>query len=153
MLTEDDRNSVIGGLMMVALLAGTGLAYFHSARTSAADGYLLIAKFHKAEGVAIGTDIRLSGKVVGRIVAQSLDDQFRAVLTLEVGKDIAIPTDSNASILTEGLFGSKFISLQPGGDEKDLKPGDEIRFTQDSLAVEDLLNMIIAQGESIKGKK
>jgi len=152
-IAEDTRNSVIGGVMMVLFAVGTVLIYQYSAKTRAADSYPLIAKFHKAEGVAIGTDVRLSGEVVGRVVEQSLDDQFRAVLTLEVSKKVALPTDSNASILTESLFGSEFISLQPGGDETSLKPGDKIRYTQDSLAVEDLLNMIIAQGESIKGNK
>jgi phospholipid/cholesterol/gamma-HCH transport system substrate-binding protein len=148
---EERRNILIGGLVLTALMAITALVYVDSARQKAKSGYPLIARFHKAEGVALGTDVQLAGVVIGKVVAQNLDDRFRAVLTLQVADEVALPADSNAAIQTDGLLGSKFITLQPGGDDKILKPGEEITYTQDSLAVSDLLDMIIAQAQSVHG--
>jgi phospholipid/cholesterol/gamma-HCH transport system substrate-binding protein len=148
---EERRNILIGGVVMVVLMLFTGLVYVNSAHRKTGEGYRLVARFHKAEGVSLGTDVRLSGVVVGKVIGQTLDDRFRAVLTLQIASSVKLPTDSNAAIQTDSLLGGKFIALQPGGEEKDLKPGDEIAFTQDSLAVEDLLDMIIAQAESVHG--
>jgi phospholipid/cholesterol/gamma-HCH transport system substrate-binding protein len=149
-VSEERRNILIGGAVVVALAVVTVLVYVNSARQKA-EGYALTARFHKAEGVSVGTDVRLAGVVIGKIVAQTLDSRFRAVLTLQIKPGVALPTDSNAAIQTDSLLGAKFVALQPGGDEKNLKPGEEIAYTQDSLAVEDLLNMIIAQAESVRG--
>jgi phospholipid/cholesterol/gamma-HCH transport system substrate-binding protein len=134
-------------LALVGVLAGS---YVSSARQKAA-GYVLLARFNKAEGVTLGTEVRLSGVVVGKIAGQALDDKFRAVLTLRLSPSVKLPTDSSAAIQTDGLLGGKYIALQPGGDETDLKPGGEISPTQDSMAVEDLLEMIIEQAESARG--
>jgi len=150
---EERRNIIIGGVVMLAVLAGTAFVYVDTARQKAKEGYPLIARFHKAEGVALGTDVRLSGVVVGKIVAQGLDDRYRAVITMQIEKSVKLPKDSAAAIQTDNLLGAKFINLQPGGDEQNLKPGEEIEFTQDSLAVSDLLDMIISQAESVRGAK
>ena len=150
---EERRNILIGGAVMLAALAGIAGVYIDSAHKKANAGYPLVARFHKAEGVAVGTEVRLSGVVVGQVLRQSLDDKFRAVLTLQVADSVKLPSDSNAAIQTDGLLGAKFVALQPGGDEKDLKPGEEITFTQDSLAVNDLLDMVISQAESVRGAK
>ena len=150
---EERRNIIIGGVVMLAVLAGTGFVYVDTARQKAKEGYPLIARFHKAEGVALGTDVRLSGVVVGKIVAQGLDDRYRAVITMQIEKSVKLPKDSAAAIQTDNLLGAKFINLQPGGDEQNLKPGEEIEFTQDSLAVSDLPDMIITQAENARGAK
>jgi phospholipid/cholesterol/gamma-HCH transport system substrate-binding protein len=150
---EERRNIVIGGAVMLAMLAVTAAVYVDSARQKAKQGYPVVARFHKAEGVALGTDVRLSGVVVGKIVGQALDDRYRAVLTLQIEDGVKLPKDSAAAIQTDSLLGAKFVTLQPGGDEQNLKPGDEIEYTQDSLAVSDLLDMIISQAESVRGAK
>jgi phospholipid/cholesterol/gamma-HCH transport system substrate-binding protein len=111
-------------------------------------GYDLVGRFHKVDGIGIGSDVRMAGVSVGKVVAQSLDDQFRAVITMRVASNIEVPDDSAALIQTDGLLGGKFIALQPGGDEKNLTPGQELQYTQDSMQLEDLLDQIIAQGKS-----
>ena len=59
-----------------------------------------------------------------------------------------LPTDTSAAIHTDGLFGRKFVVLQPGGDETMLKDDGVITFTQDSLIVGELLDLIIAEGRA-----
>ena len=56
--------------------------------------------------------------------------------------------NTSAAIHTNGLFGSKFIVLEPGGEFDELTDGDSITYTQDSLVVEDLLELIITEGKA-----
>jgi phospholipid/cholesterol/gamma-HCH transport system substrate-binding protein len=153
LVTGERRDMLIGGTGMLGLAALIATVYAGGAEQKARDGYDVTARFNKAEGVAVGSDVRLSGVVVGKIVAQALDDQFHAVLTLRLAPSVALPKDSNAAIETDGLLGDKYVALQPGGDEDTLKPGDRITYSQDSLAVEDLLEMIIEQAKSAHGVK
>jgi phospholipid/cholesterol/gamma-HCH transport system substrate-binding protein len=147
---ETTRETAIGGAVLAAAALILALSYSGGGPTKVV-GYDLTARFHKAEGISTGSEVRLSGVVIGRVVGEKLDDRYRAVVTLRMTPETRLPTDSSAIIQTDGLLGSKFISLQPGGDETDLKPGDEIRFTQDSLNVNDLLGMIIAEAEARRG--
>ena len=52
-----------------------------------------------------------------------------AVVSLTVRDDIQLPKDTGAAITSESLLGGKYISLSPGGDETDLKPGQTITIT------------------------
>jgi phospholipid/cholesterol/gamma-HCH transport system substrate-binding protein len=149
---SENRNSLIGSGVLLALIAGLAAAHITSAREKT-EGYPVTARFAKAEGVSLGTEVRVAGVIVGKVTGQKLDDDFRAVLTLRLADSLKLPVDSSAVIQTEGLLGAKFITLQPGGDDKILQAGDEITFTQGSLALQDLLDMIIAQAESAHGEK
>jgi phospholipid/cholesterol/gamma-HCH transport system substrate-binding protein len=146
------REAIIGAGVM--LLGAAVLAFAYGASNRAAvPGYELVARFNKAEGIGVGSDVRLAGVPIGKVVGQSLDDRFRAVIRFRVAPDILIPDDSAALIQTDGLLGAKFIALQPGADETNMKPGEELRYTQDSMNVQDLLEMIIAQGKAKRAGK
>jgi len=66
---------------------------------------------------------------------------------------VELPSDSDARILTNGLFGSKFIEVNPGAEEEILQAGDEIGFTQESLVLQDLLDQVIGQGRSARAER
>jgi len=146
-LDPGDRDTLIGAGVMAVGAVVLALTYGTVGRATV-PGYDLMAAFNKAEGIGVGSDVRLSGVSVGKVVAQRLDDRFRAVLTLRLTPAVILPDDTSAAVHTDGLMGAKYITLQPGGDEANLKPGDRIRFTQDSLNLQDLLQLIIAQGEA-----
>jgi len=112
------------------------------------DLYRITAQFNKVDGLLPGDDDRLSGVRIGTVESQALSDNFKAVLTLSIDKRVALPLDTSAAIHTNGLFGSKFIVLEPGGEIDELADGDRITFTQDSLVVEDLLELIIREGKA-----
>ena len=61
---------------------------------------------------------------------------------------VRLPADTSAAIHTDGLFGSKFVVLEPGGEETYLGDGDVITFTQDAVIVSELLDLIIAEGRA-----
>jgi len=70
------------------------------------------------------------------------------VLTLNLTDRIPVPKDSSASVQTDGLFGGKYVVLEPGASEETLKAGDLIALTQDAQVVGDILDMIISQGRA-----
>ena len=51
--------------------------------------------------------------------------------------------DSSVKILTAGLIGEQYIGLQPGGDDKDLKDGSRIEFTQSAIVLENLISQFL----------
>ena len=55
-----------------------------------------------------------------------------------------IPTDSDASIYTQGLLGGKFIGLTAGGADTYLKNNDQIDFTQSAIVLENLIGQMVA---------
>jgi phospholipid/cholesterol/gamma-HCH transport system substrate-binding protein len=153
MITKGGNRDILTGAVVVivgALLLA--LSYSTGGRAhSRSEGYTLTARFHRADGISVGSQVRLSGMTIGRVVDQALDDQFRAVLTLQVPANIALTEDTAAVIYTDGLLGAKFVELKPGADDQVLKPGEEIRYTQDAVVVEDLLAMIIQQARAKRG--
>lgn len=147
MIGKDAREIAVGVAVLLAL-SGVLVLSSLGGRVKPVAGYVLKATFNRVDGIGIGGDVRLGGIKVGAVESQELDDRYRAVLTLRIGRDVRLPADTSAAIHTDGLFGSKFISLDPGGDERILGPGGVIAFTQDSVLVDELLELIIAQGKA-----
>lgn len=142
--------TLIGGAVLAALVAFLVGAYSDSGRASV-DGYPIDAVFNRAEGIQPGAQVLLSGMPVGRVSAQSLDDQFRAVVTMTIEDSVALPIDTAAVIQTDGLLGSKYIALQPGAEEAMLKPGGRITYTQGAVVVQELLSLIISEAKTARG--
>ncbi|HSV28033.1 MAG TPA: outer membrane lipid asymmetry maintenance protein MlaD [Candidatus Omnitrophota bacterium] len=147
------RDTITGAIVVSVAAVMLSLVYVKDSSPGADSqaGYLVTARFNRADGVGVGTTVRMSGVPVGKVVAQSLDPQFRAVATLQVESTVQLTADTAAAILTDGLLGAKYIELQPGADEAVLKPGSEIAFTQDAMVIEELLDKIIQQGRAKRG--
>ncbi len=152
MVSRSDRDTVTGGAVVLVGALLLMLAFAVGGKSAdSSDGYTLKARFNRADGINVGSAVRLSGTVVGRVVGQDLDDRYRALLTLRLRKDVQLTSDTAAVIYTDGLLGAKFVELKPGGDEQMLKAGAEIQYTQDAVVIEDLLDMIIQQGRAKRG--
>ena len=54
-----------------------------------------------------------------------------------------LPTDTTASIVTAGLLGDRYVSLQLGGEDETLKSGDEISFTESAVILERLIGKLV----------
>ncbi len=127
---------------------------FNSSQTKTSSGYRLIAKFDNADGIANGSDVKISGVKIGTVESQILDEKtFRAALQLNIPNNIKLPLDSSVKIASEGLLGSKYLAVTPGGDEENLKDGDEIQFTQSTVNFEELLGKFIFNSNEKKGEK
>lgn len=145
------RDTVTGAIVVAVGVVFLALVYTRGGGEEAGDGYLLTAKFNKADGISVGSQVRLSGVTVGKVVGQTLDPDFRAVTTLRIAGNVQLTADTAAAIHTDGLLGGKYLELKPGGDDAVLKPGSRIEYTQDAVVVEELLEMIIQQGRSKRG--
>jgi phospholipid/cholesterol/gamma-HCH transport system substrate-binding protein len=151
-LGEDMRELSVGFAALAALvllLLFSYLANRESARIPGS-GYRVFATFNRAGGVAPGTPVQVSGVPVGGVEEITLLPDYRARVMLRVDADVPLPKDTSAAVHTDGLFGGKFVVLQPGGDEALLADGDSILFTQDAVVISDLLDLIISEGRSAR---
>lgn len=137
------QNSLVETLIgaVVVLVAGVFLFYGYSTTDMHnTAGYVVTAQFDRVDGLANGSDVRMSGIKVGTVVSQKLDqDTFKAVVSLNLDKNIKIPDDSSAKITSESLLGGNYLSISPGGSETPLADGSEIMFTQGTI---DLMGLI-----------
>ncbi len=132
--------TVIGFIVIIIALIFLIFAYATGGRTITEDVYELQAKFQSAEGVGPGSDIMLAGIRIGEVAGLTLDrENFFAIMRMSINKDIKLPTDSQAAIVSSGFLGGKFVSIVPGGDTADLKDGDQIKLTQSSVNMEALI--------------
>ena len=147
------RDTIIGAVTVSVAVILLGLVYAkedHPKHDDAA-GYQVTARFNRLDGIRIGSDVRMSGVRIGKVVEQHLAPDFKAVTTLRVQSNIGISIDSAAVIHTDGLLGAKFVEIKPGGDDAVMKSGDEFALTQDSMVLDELLEMIIQQARSKRG--
>jgi len=135
--------TVLGGVVIV--VAGFFLVFaYTSADLRRVDGYEVTANFSSVGGLQSGSDVRISGVKVGTVTSQTLDpSSYLAVVHMSIDPSIKLPKDTVAVIASESLLGGKYMSLQPGGDPDEIKPGGRIDFTQSTPGLEQLLGQVI----------
>jgi phospholipid/cholesterol/gamma-HCH transport system substrate-binding protein len=62
---------------------------------------------------------------------------------MDIERGYQFPKDTAAKILTSGLLGDQYIGLEPGGDEKNLAPGDTLAQTQSAVVLENLIGQFL----------
>jgi len=117
------------------------------------NGYEVTAYFENVGGLKVRSPVTASGVNVGRVADIRYDDKlFEALVTLKLNRTYHLPVDSSASIFTSGLLGEQYVSLEPGGSEKNLKDGDRIKITQSAMILEQVIGQVLfskaAEGSS-----
>ena len=139
--------TLIGAVVLVGAGAFLTFAYTNT-DAQRVHGYEISARFNRVDGLTNGSDVRLSGIKVGTVTGQELDKKtYQAVVHMSIDPSVKLPDDTFAKITSEGLLGSNYLSLDPGGSDEYLKPGDQITQTQGSV---DLLGLISKFGGSSK---
>lgn len=137
--------TLIGAVVLVGAGAFLTFAYTNT-DAKRVHGYEITARFNRVDGLTNGSDVRLSGIKVGTVTKQELDHKtYQAVVHMSIDPSVKLPEDTFAKITSEGLLGSNYLSLDPGGSDEYLKPGDQIAQTQGSV---DLLGLISKFGGS-----
>lgn len=140
--------TVIGAIVVLVAI-GFGYFAYNSSSITQRDGYGLTAKFDSVDGLSLGSDVRIGGVKVGVVGDLYLDAvDYLAITRLIISEDITLPMDSTAAVVSDGLLGSKYVSLTPGGSDEVLKDGAEITFTQSSVNFESLLGKFMFSGNS-----
>ena len=141
--------TLLGAIVLVVAALFLVFAY-SSTNIRAVNGYEVIAKFERVDGLATGSDVKLSGIKVGTVVEQKLEPQtYLAVVKISIDGSVKLPTDTVAQVVSEGLLGSNFIALVPGAEEQMIPPDGEIKFTQAPVNIVQLLGkFIFSAGEN-----
>ena len=157
-----DKSSTLNvGAGSFVLLGFAALAFLTTQTTSrglhfaSPPHYDVTAKFDNIGDLKVGAPVSMAGVEIGRVARIDLDlKEFKAVVLMRLNaKYSQIPTDSDASIYTQGLLGGKFIGLTAGGADTYLKDRSQIDFTQSAFVLESLIGQVLANFAKGAGSK
>lgn len=135
--------TIIGAVVVAVAALFFLFAYQTSGKGAVSGGYSLLAQFDNAEGVNVGSDVRMAGVKVGTVTAIVLNpENFMAKVNMQVEDALKLKDDATAKVTAEGLLGSKFISLEQGGSDTFLKEdgSGEIVNTQGAVDIWSLIS-------------
>lgn len=110
------------------------------------EGYALSARFASVAGLKTGAGVEIAGVQVGKVTAITLDRDYSARVSMQIGEGVALSDDSIASVKTSGLIGDKYISISLGGSDEYLTNGGEIVETQSAVDLEALISKYVFGG-------
>ncbi len=145
-MANQATETLIGAIVLA--VAGGFLVYAaNTTDMSIGGGYPLAAEFRAAEGLAAGSDVRLSGVKIGTVTSIGLNPQnYFAQVGMAIDENYKVPEDSIAKIVSEGLLGGNYVAVDPGASEFMLEPGAAFQHTQGSINLIDLVSKAIHGG-------
>ena len=140
MISRNLAETVVGAIVLGIALIFAVLLWRVSDVGFGTGQYTVDAKFRSAEGITVGTDVRLAGVKIGSVSNLSLDPQtFQAIARLSIKPEYQMPDDSAAIISSEGLLGGSFVEILPGGSYELMEDGSEFSETQGAVSFISLL--------------
>jgi phospholipid/cholesterol/gamma-HCH transport system substrate-binding protein len=128
----------LAALLFLALKVGNMSGY--DSRTA----YTVKAEFDNIGGLKSRAPIKCAGVVVGRVTGIGFDAKtYEAVVSMSLDSHNKFPKDTSASIMTSGLLGEQYVSLDAGGDEQMLAEGDTLTITQGAIVLENLIGKFL----------
>lgn len=138
------QNGFVETLIGAAVVAVAAIFFYYGWSTTesgAVQGYEVVGKFERVDGIKVGTDVRLSGIKVGTVTAQDLDTRnYMAIVKVSIRNGVPIPDDSTLKVASEGLLGGSFLLIMPGASETMMQPGGTFERTQGSV---DLITLFV----------
>ena len=139
----------VAAVLFMALKAGNMLSLNFGQKT-----YRVTAVFDNAGGLKPRASVSSAGVTVGKVRSSKLDPKtYQAVVTLDLDTNFRFPADTSAKILTAGLLGEKYIGLEAGSDDQNLKDGGRIEQTQSSIVLENLISQFLFNTAEKKGSE
>jgi phospholipid/cholesterol/gamma-HCH transport system substrate-binding protein len=149
------HNNTVETLIGAAVVAVAVFFLFFAYRSTgsaAVGGYEVTARVARVDGIAVGTDVKLSGIKVGEVSALTLDPKdYLVIVHMDIHDDVKIPDDSSLMVTSSGLLGSSYLSISPGGSDKMLAVGGRIRNTQGSVDLMSLLSRFAGSAAGANG--
>ena len=126
--------------------------------------YTFTVMFENVQGLHVGDQVDMLGKKIGKVTRTRFMAQKIAVeLAIDNSFSFSIPIDSKIEVKSEGIIGSKFISITPGYNRKDyILPGtiveglrefDLTEITPDIVPMTQDLSAFARQLKAILGKE
>ena len=149
------RESIVETLLGVVVVAVAAIFLWFSlsaaGESSNGQQYEVLARFNNVSGVERGTDVRMAGIKVGVVKTVEYDpERFEARLRLSIDPSIALPDDSDARIVSDGLLGGAYVGIEPGGsfDNIALDGSGEIIYTRGAVDLLTLFASFAGGGDS-----
>ena len=152
-MSRSPTRDVLVGLFVLAGLGALAYLSVSVGGLSYDGGFHLFAAFDQTGGLKPRAPVVISGVKVGQVTSITLDENYRARVALDLEPNLELPVDTTASIVTAGVLGDRYVSLQLGGEEESLKPGDEITFTESAVILERLIGKLIHSTDVEKGSE
>ena len=148
-MRENTTEVVVGAAVLAAALGFLWFIVSATGLSGGTAGMELKANFRSAEGVSVGTDIRLAGVSVGTVSKLDLNGEtYRAEAVFSIDEGITIPDDSAAVVASEGLLGGTFVEIVPGGSFGMFADGGLIEDTQGAVSLIQLLMKFVSGDET-----
>ncbi|MDR3089375.1 MAG: outer membrane lipid asymmetry maintenance protein MlaD [Desulfobulbaceae bacterium] len=110
------------------------------------------AEFDNISGVKKGSSVQIAGVPVGTVTRVILDASNLAEVSMEIDKTLKIPTDSVASVKSQGIIGDKYIKITLGGETELLQEGGELVETESAVDIESLISKFAFGSVQKEGK-
>jgi phospholipid/cholesterol/gamma-HCH transport system substrate-binding protein len=119
--------AIVGGFVVVMVLALVAAVAVLTGRTGASDRYTVL--YDNVAGVKAGTPVTFEGYRVGEVrgVRPTRRDgelSFEVAFTVEAG--FPIPADSTAAVASTGLLSGSAVQIRAGEADATLAPGERI---------------------------
>src|SRR3569833_621186 len=140
--------TLIGAVVIAVAVGFLAFAYLRTGSGSLS-GYEINARLPKADGLSVGTDVRLAGIKIGTVTDLTLDPKsYLVTVHMSVRNDIMPPGDSSVLATQAGFLGGQYLSITPGGDDKMMTAGSFFENAQGSIDVMGLVNRFTGGGGS-----
>lgn len=138
------QDALVGGFVLAGLVA---LGYLSVTVGGLGDGpgggLRLRAGFDELGGLKVRAPVVIAGVRVGQVESIDLGNDYRAHVTMDVMPNLELPVDTSASIMTAGILGDRYVSLQLGGEVETLGDGEEITFTESAVLLERVIGKLV----------
>ncbi len=142
LLKVDSYNKLVSVFIVTLLILMFGFVLKKSKKSIPT--YKIYVTFSDVSGITKESIVTISGFQIGYVHDIYLNDKLIPTAVLNIYKDYNLPTDSSASILSNSLFGKKYIEVIPGGLDENLKHGDSIIYTQSSIDTLDVVDKYLS---------
>jgi len=140
--------TLIGAVVIAVAVGFLAFAYLRTGSGSLS-GYEINARLPKADGLSVGTDVRLAGIKIGTVTDLTLDPKtYLVTVHMSVRNDIKLPVDSSVLVTQAGFLGGQYLSITPGGDDKMMTAGSFFENAQGSIDVMGLVNRFTGGGDA-----
>ena len=138
--SNDPRNHLkIGIIFIISLI----IFFYLFKNTNHKASIPFVATFNYVEGINYNSEVQIAGVKVGNVSDITISSN-RVIIKGFIDNDYNIPNDSILKIKSDGIFGKKALSIEPGfGDFFD-KSNSQYVFnqTQDSYSVDTFLRYL-----------
>jgi len=157
MKKSENRSLKLGAMVAVGLLLFSVAVYYLGSKQNLFSSSVTVKTyFQDVKGLMKGNKVQYSGITVGFVSDIEIVEDTVILVEMAVDKDVAkfIRKDSKVEINSDGLMGSKIISIFPGTNKMNSIAKDDILQARESIEIQDVLKeaqTLISESRKITG--